>query len=486
MTARRRWWTSFALLLGLIGLWLLSTPPLAGPDEPSHLTRAASVVRGTLIGRSTATASTTVVVLPAPFADVGHYPRCFAFRPQVPASCADGLARHRGAPRRVLTSAGRYPPAYYALVGLPSLVWQGIDADLPMRAVSVLLCCALLATAVTWATDRRSPVALGVAVSVTPMVLFLGVLVNPNGAEVAAALAVWVGVTRLVVDPALFTRRSLVALGAVGAALLVARPISVLFAGLVVLVAAALAPPGRLGELARRRGVRWVGVALAAVAALQVGWLLVAQGRAVPVGHRSTSWAGVLGKVFAPRHVAALAEELVGVFGWKDTPSPILTQVVWGAALAIVVGVALRFGTRRSRLVVVVTLLLCVAVPGIGEGLGYPRLGFWWQGRYTLPLAVGLPVVATADLRPPAGWLRRTCWALGPALAVAQVAAFVKTLGRYTVGLGHGLGLRSASWHPLLPPLVLVGLFVPLSVSWTAWLLHPLVRAEAGARPGRG
>jgi len=477
MTTRRRWGVSFALLLGLTGLWLLATPPLAGPDEPSHLIRAASVVRGTLIGRSTATASTTEVVLPAPFADVGHDPRCFAFHPQVPASCTAALERHRGVPRRVLTSAGRYPPAYYVLVGLPSLVWQGIDADLPMRAVSVVLCCALLATAVTWATERSGPMALGVAVSVTPMVLFLGVLVNPNGAEVAAALGAWVGLTRLVLGPV--SRRFLVVLGIVLAALLVARPISVLFAGLIALLVGALGTPSRWRQLARRRGVRWVGLAVAGVALLQVGWLLVAQARAVQVSRHGASWATAFGKVFAPGHVGSLAQELVGVFGWKDTPAPVLTQVVWVVAVVALVALALRFGTRRSRLVVIATLLLCVVVPGVAEALAYPRLGFWWQGRYTLPLAVGLPVVATAALQTPGPWLRRTCWVLGPLLALAQVAAFVKTLSRYTVGLGHGLGLRSVSWHPPLPPLVLIGLFVPLSLAWAAWLLTPLARHPA-------
>ena len=63
-----------------------------------------------------------------------------------------------------------------------------------MRLVSAVITAALLASAITAVHRSAAPLLLGVglAVAVTPMVLFLGGLVNPSGPEIAAALAFWV------------------------------------------------------------------------------------------------------------------------------------------------------------------------------------------------------------------------------------------------------------------------------------------------------
>ncbi len=39
--------------------------------------------------------------------------------------------------------------------------------------------------------------------------------------------------------------------------------------------------------------------------------------------------------------------------------------------------------------------------PLVAEAASAPRIGFVWQGRYSLPLAIGVPVVAgLGDRRP--------------------------------------------------------------------------------------
>lgn len=486
----RRWWVSFFLLAGMIGAWLLATPLLASPDEPQHLVRAASVARGTLLGRSTVNASTTRFALPAPFVDVQAYPRCFAYRAQVPASCTPPLRARSGPAREVTSSAGRYPPVYYAVVGLPSLVVTGVAADVPMRVVSGLLCAALLATATAWATRPGSRLSsAGLAVSVTPMVLFMAAVVNPNGLEIAAATAVWVGLMALVGEDEPPSRGFLVLLTAVTSALLVARPISVFWAGLSLGVVLLLASGNRLRVLARDRGVRVAALVVAAVAAVEGAWVLGTQSGALHLARADgqISRAEALRRVLQPSHVKGLAVQLIGDFGWKDTPSPTVTVLLWtGAALAVVV-VGLLTSSWRHRAVTVLALVLCVAVPAVLEALALPRLGPWWQGRYTLPLAVGIPLLAVARARPG----RRTTLLLAvtvtSAVALGQVFAFVKALARYTVGTGHGLGLGAVRWHPPLPPVVLVGAFGLLVLGWAAWLLLPAFRAsEVATPPGLG
>jgi hypothetical protein len=232
---RRRWWVSFLLLLGLLGIWLLATPPLAAPDEPQHLAKAAAVVRGQFLGPS-AEGPRTHVTLPAGFGDLFGYPGCFAFHTRQPASCAPPVTDRGGPGVDLTTTAGRYPPVYYALVGLPTLVVEGLASDLAARVLSALLCAALLATALVWSAaaggPRLAPVAI--ALGFTPMVLFLSVVVNPSGLEVAAAAAAWAGLLRLVHTDTAITRGLLVGAVAVMCALVVARPISVFWMALIV------------------------------------------------------------------------------------------------------------------------------------------------------------------------------------------------------------------------------------------------------------
>jgi hypothetical protein len=484
----RRWWVSFFLLAGMIGMWLLATPLLASPDEPQHLVRAASVARGTLLGRSTGSPSTTRFSLPAPFADVSAYPRCFAYRAQVPASCTPGLRRRSGAAREVTSSAGKYPPVYYAVVGVPSLLVTGVAADVPMRIVSGVLCAALLATAAAWATSPGGRLSsVGLAVSVTPMVLFMGAVVNPNGLEIAADAAVWVGLLVLVGSDRRPTRAFMSVLTAVTSVLLVARPISVFWAALSVVVALLLAPAGRLRALAGDVRVRISALALTAVTAAEAAWVLGTQSHALdvaPTPHH-VSVGEALRLVLLPSHIKGLAVQLVGDFGWKDTPAPTATVLLWALAAAGLLVVGLVTSSWRHRAVTVVGIALCVLVPAVGEALAYPRLGPWWQGRYTLPLAVGVPLLAVAGAR----LSRRTSLPLGAgvaaAVALGQVLAFVHTLARYTVGAGHGLGLGTVRWHPPLPPLLLIALFCLLAIGWAIWLVLPLGRPTepAGAQP---
>jgi hypothetical protein len=474
----RRWWVSFLLLAGMTGAWLLATPLLASPDEPQHLVRAASVARGTLLGQRTNSPSTTRFSLPAPFADVRAYPRCFAYRAQIPASCTPSLRRRTGPAREVTSSAGRYPPAYYAVVGLPSLLVTGVAADLPMRILSALLCAALLATAAAWATGSGRLSSVGLAVSVTPMVLFMGAVVNPNGLEIAAAAAAWVGLMTLVAAEDRPSRAFLAALTAVTSVLLVARPVSVFWAALAVVVVLLLAPARRLRALARDVRVRVAILALTAVTAAEAAWVLGTQSHALEVTppRHHVGLGEALRLVLQPRHIKGLAVQLVGDFGWKDTPAPTATVLLWALAAAVLLVVGLVTSSWRHRAVTVLGVALCVLVPALAEALAYPRLGPWWQGRYTLPLAVGVPLLAVAGAR----LGRRTGIGIGigvtTAIALGQVLAFVNTLARYTVGAGHGLGLGAVRWHPPLPPVLLIAGFSLLVLGWATWLVLPVVR----------
>ena len=199
----RCWLGAFAVLVVIEAAWVFATPLGSAPDEPAHLLRAASLVRGQLLGTplsrpSNADKSMVTVKVPEIFAYLAHDIPCFQVHPAVPAGCEQQLA----GPTNDITIAdyvGRYPPFYYALVGLPTLALVSAKGGYGARLVSGALAAAMLALAVTSLRRcRGSPLlGAGLALAMTPMALYLGASINPNGLEVAAAISAWVAAMAL-------------------------------------------------------------------------------------------------------------------------------------------------------------------------------------------------------------------------------------------------------------------------------------------------
>ncbi len=98
----------------------------------------------------------------------------------------------RPPPGMVASTAARYNPLYYLAVGSPSLLAGPAHASRLMR----LLSAALSALFLSWHSPRRyraptSIAASTVLLAATPMVLFLGAAINPNGLEITAAICSW-------------------------------------------------------------------------------------------------------------------------------------------------------------------------------------------------------------------------------------------------------------------------------------------------------
>ena len=105
---------------------------------------------------------------------------------------------------RATTYVGLYPPLYYAIAGLPTLLWSSGSAIYLMRALSALVAALLygltLAMIARWSRAPLLLSALGLAL--TPLVVFLGGVVNPSTLEIAAAAATWTAGLLLVLDHA--------------------------------------------------------------------------------------------------------------------------------------------------------------------------------------------------------------------------------------------------------------------------------------------
>src|SRR5665648_911104 len=144
-----------------------------------------------------------------------------------------------------------------------------------MRLVSAALAAGFL----TWGAARVTST-LGaraatwaIAAAITPMCLFLGGTVNPQGLEVATAFSFWAACLALALGTGAPSTGTFVQVAVSGAVLVNVRASSPVWAVGAVVVALILAPPGRWREVLRQRSARWVGLtgALASIGA--VSWL---------------------------------------------------------------------------------------------------------------------------------------------------------------------------------------------------------------------
>jgi hypothetical protein len=479
LVARPRRVFVVVLVLAFVNMavWSLATPFFASPDEPAQVARAVALVHGQLIGKTVRNDGnpTTAITIPRIYAAGSAYAGCFAFKDAVPASCAPRLTQSKAAVRTT-TYVGRYPPLYYAIVGLPSLFTASGDGLYAMRLVSALLNAVFLALAAlsvaAWSRSRF--LLVGLLVAATPMTYFLGGVVNPSGLEITSATCLWCAGLVLALERSDRPPPGLVAVATVAAiALLLARALSPLWVVGILLLLALLAGWRGVRALARARCVRWALVPLVPTGAFAVGWIVVAHALdLVPVGPRATG-SGISMAASILGNTGGWIEQMIGVFGWLDTLSPLLTYLFWYAVIGLFVLLALGCARRRHAGALVLLMLVVVFVPvAISSGQAH-RLGVIWQGRYIMPMAVGVPLMAVA-LVERSGALRavraRVATVVCCVVACAAFAAFAEALRRYAVGVKGPIDYLRGRWQPplgataltvaALVVLALTGLFV--------------------------
>lgn len=473
------------LTFAILAAWSLTMPLMSSPDEPSHAIKAAAVVRGEWSGRlgdapsdGSAPGAPTWVSVPADIAALTHLPDCYQFEEKEAADCAPGVPGRDGGTVEAPTYAGQYPPLYYALVGWPSLVLQGAGGVYAMRLVSA----GISAFFLVWAARRVIEIAprrggWGVAVAVTPMCLFIGATVNPNGLEITSALSFWAACLALARgggDTELPRRVWYVHAAVAGAVLVNVRTSGPIWAALCVAVALVVARPGRLRLLLRRRAA--IGLVLTAVAAgvTAVAWL-----------HQHSevvTTSSLFPEYSQPRLVAAVMliaqsaflAQMVGNFGWLDTPAPFPTLVAWAASASVLLLVALV--SRHSRRLHAGVALLAISIVVVPIALTIPTAeaaGIIWQGRYTLPLAVGLPllvaIVLPSRVNELGAVLDRLAVVSYVLLALGHVFAFYWAVRRYAEGADGQWVTLHPEWNPPLgfaPAVVLYAVLFGLLCAW--------------------
>ncbi len=475
----------FSVLLVFLGfflmssVWALSMPIGAGPDEPAHILKAASVARGEFLGSPSAdNSAATVVRVPAALGEA-HSWACFAFDPMTSGACqiisesaadADGLVA-------VTTTAGLYNPAYYFLVGGPTLLGlEPVATVMSMRVLAALVSSVLMAWMFQVMSRIIAPLwALTViAVAATPMVFFLNGIVNPNSFEILGGAAFLVALLWFAITPNPRERNwspllLMVVGGALGANARGVSPMWMFLAGVLFLI---LTPQARLKTVfTYPRFLIGLGVVVLA-AIFGVAWVLKT-GTLNQMGDfpgQNSSPAGVFFRMLLN---APSDPGLIAFFGWLDTPAPGFVYAVYGFGILSLVIAGIVYSQGRWRVGVFAAISSFFLVPAILQAASLKSSGFIWQGRYSLVALVLLLIIcgysvasntllargSDAELPKP------LVTTLGLALtlfAVAQFWAFFSNMQRYTVAVGGSPFdvLTSPDWQPpVLGTIPLTGLF---------------------------
>lgn len=468
----------FVPLLLMCVAWTFATPMFAPPDEAAHVYRAAAIGRGQWRAKAVQTplGSLSQVRVPGTYGRLSNASACFTNRPDVSADCASKKVKDDAANRPALTIAGRYPPLYYVLVAPATRLFPATVSIYVMRLVTSVVCAAFYALAFVAAQSVGRWAVLGVAAAATPFALSIGSVVNPNGLEIASAAALWAAAAATATRPTLDNR--LLAYAAIAFAVFAnMRSLSVPLAILSLGFAVSLADRGRLRAFWRYTTFRRWSVFTVFATIIAVTWVVLF-GRFLPGANIYD-----LSSVEAIERTWSLFGQSVAWFGLYTPIGPhhidrgevrvMAAIVIWFLLWVLLLTVGFVFGAKRRRLILGALLLVSVVLPIVVSMVLRPLpIGSSWQGRYSLPLWVGLPIVAgvigstTPHRLPLPGWVM-----VGFPLAfvAAQLLAFAVAARRYTVG-AHGdvLYFLHPHWTGPVPPALLLVLVLGASLA-LAW-----------------
>jgi hypothetical protein len=479
----RVWLVTFLLLLLFGGAWILATPMSGPPDEPTHIMRADAIDHGQLIGADQGAGqpkAVTAVRVPQDLTELQRLSSCFAGKPTTPAGCVQAIGGSQNdVPTRIYV--GRYPPLYYFIVGLPSLVLSTPGVVYWMRLFSLTASAIFLslALAAAWRWSRSRLLIAAVAVAITPMAIYIASSVNPNGMEISVAICLWVTLL-LLVEHAEAPPRPLIAAAGVSAIVFPhMRALSPVWEVVIAVTIAGLAWGNGLGSLLHRREIRrWI-VASCVSVGIAIAWVVAAgslhqlPNTPVPAG---TTTGHLLALVAG--QTGGYLQQFIGVFGALDTASPLVTYLAWIGTTFVVLVLGFAVANLRVAFWLVVTIASSLVIPAILELHEARTNGLIGQGRYYLPMAVGAVLVAGVSagrVLSDAPVTRRVGPIMIGMVAVGHASAFAWTLHRYIVGSRgplNPLARVPSGWAPPVNPLALDLLVAVIATAFAAWVIR--------------
>jgi hypothetical protein len=385
----RIFWPFLIGVLLVQAAWIVALPTFRGPDEFDHVYRADAVAHGHVLpGPEATNGRGELTPVRRSIVDAAG-PMCSGYKYTGHDNCYPVQRLGHGAVS-VASGAGRYNPAYYAVVGTLGRFADGAAVDYVLRAATALICAALLAwAAVIWGRRRRSlwP-ALGLMTALSPALLYSTAVAAPNGLTYAGAVLVWAAGIDLARDLPGPTRRSSVAALVTGAGVVCNTHTTGPMWLLVIAVAVVqLRPLGVWWAFFTRTRAGAVAATLTAVGGVLGGAWTVLSG-ANTAGAKDIPGAAIHLVDLFVNEVAWLLQSIAG-FPLRNDAAPVVVYGIWLVPFALLVGLAVRQRGRTLRATGIVAGC-AIAIPTVLTLAAFHTAGYSWQGRYALPITVGL------------------------------------------------------------------------------------------------
>ena len=418
-----------ASLIGILlvqAAWMLAMPTFRGIDEFDHVYKAAAVSRGQWSSSGEARHGRGgLVAIPADIVAAASK-QCASYRYTGHDNCFPAERLHDG---RVVvaTAASAYNPAYYWVAGTLSRPFHGDAVDYAMRVVTAMACALLLAWAVAivagWTSSSWPPVLL--MLGLTPVLIYSGSIASPNGVAYSGAALMWAAMLATARSPQDGARFPLsLTIGA--CVLLCAHPTGPMFAFLGVVLALFLQPLRTWWDVATRNPVRWAtaAVVVGLVAAASVAWIMYAHPAAL--GEPADS---PLTMADYLRFQVWWALQAIAVFPTSTELAPVIVYSLWAVLLGGALIWLLRSTRTRERILLICALAVLVVVPTVFTAVTYADEGLSWQGRYSLPMWLGVTTLAAfvaarrgTTVRPSHLYLVVAAMAIGTTASILKVA----------------------------------------------------------------
>jgi hypothetical protein len=338
-----------------------------------------------------------------------------------------------------------------------------------MRVVSAALSASLVALGLMLSSPlRRTWLALGAMVALTPMAGHLAGSVNPSSMEISAALGLGIGLMGFDGFEGRNRPRLLWALSLLVFAVAWSRPFAT-FTLLAVLGASVLMNWDSLRSWGRSKTAATIGLGAIAAAVTSAGAFQALFRHPTPAligpsAEVESPWnweflgtQGTLGEI--EHAFIRWTTDLVGLFGWVDHRPPPLVSILWiGLVLSLLV-LAVAYGRRRDRIALTLVAAGALIVTPLFVAMKFVSARIY-QARYHLPVAVLIVIaVIIVFARLERGGSQIKTWRLlrgsSTLVPIAMLVSIAASLHRYSVGdqaqMADVLRLPFVS-HAWLPP----------------------------------
>jgi len=301
----------------------------------------------------------------------------------------------------------------------------------------------------------------GLLAAATPMAMYMASAINPNGVEIAAGIAFFAVLIPLVLGRQEGATNGLIWLvGISGTALAVLRTSGLLW--LLAGLAAVLIPwrGERIRTIWRRPATKLCLAGIAVATLTSAIW--IARMKTTDLGDFTYPkvLTGGQALLFEAENWRRYLDEMVGVTGWLDTRMSAGFYIMWVLVAGALVVIALAFASWLDRWRMLILLAGGVGIPSALQVRYANETGFISQGRYLLPILVGVLLFACFVLEErgvTAAQARVLTRLVVVLLLPIQLVCLVYTMVRWQSGLPRlgDLGIVSLNpfrgeWHPLV------------------------------------